>query len=39
MAPQLVGIPRSADENGGPFRDASPLNRVAIDDPCEGGLG
>jgi len=36
MAPQRIGIPRNADENGGPSRDASPLSRVAIDDSCEG---
>jgi hypothetical protein len=39
MAPQHVGIPRNADENGGPSRDASPPDRVAIDDSCEGVSG
>jgi hypothetical protein len=36
MAPQRIGIPRNAEENGGPSRDASPPNRVAIDDSFEG---
>jgi hypothetical protein len=32
MAPQRIGIPRSADENGGLSGEASPPNRVAMDD-------
>jgi len=39
MAPQRIGIPRNADENGGLPREASPPNREAIDDSCEGVPG